>query len=141
MPTTPPRLSKSRVQSGAQCHLRLWYDSFQRDLAPPVDPSLQFVFDRGTQIGLVAQDRYPGGRTIDAKHNETELALEQTTQALVDPSITALFEPAFIHNEVMARIDVLERAEGGAASSGFDPMMEAVHARGREIEARQARKG
>jgi hypothetical protein len=103
------RLSKSRVQSGAQCTLRLWNDCFERDRATPVDEQLQFVFDRGTQVGLLAQQRYPGGRVIDAEYYETALALEQTKEALADPTLPALFEPAFVHNNVLARIDVLMR--------------------------------
>ena len=103
------RLSKSRVQSGAQCTLRLWNDCFERDRATPVDESLQFVFDRGTQVGLLAQQRYPGGRAIEAEYYETALALEQTKEALADPALPAVFEPAFVHKNVLARIDVLER--------------------------------
>jgi hypothetical protein len=109
MPLRPPLLSKSRVQSGAQCHLKLWYDCFDRNLAPPVDAVQQFIFDRGTRIGLLAQGRYPGGTEIDAKHFETKLALEQTRAALLDPDTSALFEPAFVHKGVLARVDVLRR--------------------------------
>ena len=105
------RLSKSRVQSGAQCTLKLWYDCFERDLAPPVDEILQFIFDRGTEIGERAQERYPGGKLIDAMYYETDLAIEQTNDAITDPTVSALFEPAFIHRNVSARIDVLQRVD------------------------------
>ncbi|MCH7600674.1 MAG: DUF2779 domain-containing protein [Myxococcales bacterium] len=110
MPPSFRRLSKSRVQSGAQCTLRLWNDCFERELATPADEVLQFIFDRGTQIGLVAQERYPGGQVIDAAYYETALALKQTEEALAGNGVPALFEPAFVHNNVLARIDVLKRA-------------------------------
>jgi hypothetical protein len=106
-----PRLSKSRVQSGAQCTLKLWYDCFERDLAPPVDEILQFIFDRGTDVGELAQERYAGGKLIEAMYYETDLAVEQTNEAISDPAVSALFEPAFIHRNVSARIDVLQRVE------------------------------
>ena len=54
-----------------------------------------FIFDRGTHVGLLAQRRYPGGREIEAKYNELPLALEQTSEAMLDTTTTALFEPAF----------------------------------------------
>jgi hypothetical protein len=108
---SPPRLSKSRVQSGAQCSLKLWYDCFERELAEPVDEILQFIFDRGTHIGECAQERYPSGKLIDAQYYETDLAVEQTNEAISDPTVSALFEPAFIHHNVSARIDVLQRVE------------------------------
>ncbi len=31
-----PSLSKSRFISGSQCHLKLWYDTYERDLASGV---------------------------------------------------------------------------------------------------------
>ena len=105
-----PRLSKSRVQSGAQCTLKLWYDCFEPQLATPVDEFQQIIFDSGTRIGLLAQERYPGGKLITAEYYETALALEQTADALLDASIPALFEPAFIHNNISARVDVLKHA-------------------------------
>ncbi len=109
MPKEAPRLSKSRVQSGAQCHLKLWYDVTQRELATPPDEGLQFIFDRGTRIGELAQERYPGGRLIAAGYREAELALAQTAEALRDGSSSAFFEPAFLHEGVLARVDVLKR--------------------------------
>jgi hypothetical protein len=105
-----PRLSKSRVQSGAQCPLKLWYDCFKQDLATPVDEFQQIIFDSGTRVGLLAQQRYPGGKPITAEYYETDLALEQTAEAVLDTSIPALFEPAIIHNNVSARVDILQRS-------------------------------
>ncbi len=110
MPKEAPRLSKSRVQSGAQCPLKLWYDCYERELAAPPDEGQQFVFDRGTRIGELAQERYAGGKLIEAEHFEVELALSQTAKALLGSSVKALFEPAFLHRGVLARVDVLQRA-------------------------------
>ena len=110
MTSKSPRLSKSRVQSGAQCSLKLWYDCFEKQLATPVDDFQQIIFDSGTRVGLLAQARYPDGKPITAEYYETDLALEQTAEALRDASTPALFEPALIHNNVSARIDILQRS-------------------------------
>jgi len=107
---TPPRLSKSRIQSGLQCPLRLWYDSYEPQLASAPDESLQFILDRGTKIGELARERYAGGKLIDASYRETERALEQTRAALLEPSYSALFEPAFQDRGVLVRVDVLARS-------------------------------
>ena len=32
-----PRLSKTRYLSGCQCHLKLWYDCYERELETEVD--------------------------------------------------------------------------------------------------------
>ena len=113
MTSKPPRLSKSRVQSGAQCSLKLWYECFERELATPVDEFQQIIFDSGTRVGLLAQERYPGGKLIVAEYYETDLAVEETAGALLDASIPALFEPAFVHKNVSARVDVLQRSGAG----------------------------
>ncbi len=52
-------LSKSRFLAGEQCHLRLWYSCFNRDLATPVSPAQQGIFDTGHEVGELATRLYP----------------------------------------------------------------------------------
>ena len=54
-----PRLSKSRYISGTQCHLRLWYDTYRRDLATAPGEALQAVFETGHEVGEAACGRFP----------------------------------------------------------------------------------
>lgn len=107
---TPPHLSKSRVQSGTQCALKLWYECYQREFATPPSASLQHIFDQGTKVGEVAQGRYPGGLLIAADYREPDLALEQTVTALARKETPSFYEPAFKHKNVLVRVDVLQRA-------------------------------
>ena len=108
-----PTLSKSRYLSGDQCHLRLWYDSYERDLAPPPDASLQTVFDTGHEVGQLACERHPGGHNIEHDHWHIGDALEETRQVIEAGTAPALFEPAFRHRGVLVRVDILERLPGG----------------------------
>lgn len=110
----PPRLSKSRFQSGRQCALKLWHDVHSPELRVPPDEALQWIFDRGNRVGELAQDRYPGGRLIEAGYRHPARALEETAAALAeagqpDATLSAIFEPAVEHQNVFARIDVLLR--------------------------------
>lgn len=52
----PPRLTKSRYLSGLQCPRRLWWEVHEPN-APELkpDPSDQFLFDRGHEVGKVAR--------------------------------------------------------------------------------------
>jgi len=59
-----PILSKSRFLAGEQCHLRLWYSCFNRDLATPVSPAQQAIFDTGHEVGELATRLYPEGVLI-----------------------------------------------------------------------------
>lgn len=106
-------LSKSRFISGYQCHLKLWYDTYQRDLAPPPDEALQAVFDVGHRVGEVAQQRWLGGALVEGPHWEIDQAVERTRELMQDPSIPAIYEAAIVHEGVLTRVDVLARAPDG----------------------------
>ena len=108
-----PGLSKSRYISGTQCHLRLWYDSYARDLAPAPDEALQAVFDTGHEVGEIARGRFPGGFLVAHDHRHVPEALEETRQIIAAGSAPALFEAAFEHEGVLVRADVIERLPGG----------------------------
>ncbi|MEE9267523.1 MAG: DUF2779 domain-containing protein, partial [Gammaproteobacteria bacterium] len=69
---TPPRLSKTRYISGCQCHLKLWYDCFERELGADVDAVTQAIFDTGHEVGRLARQRYPGGVLVEADHLHPE---------------------------------------------------------------------
>ena len=108
-----PSLSKSRYISGVQCYLRLWYDSYARDLAPAPDLALQAVFDTGHEVGEIARRRFPGGHLIAHDHRHVPEALEETRQIIAAASAPAVFEAAFEHEGVLVRADVIERLPGG----------------------------
>lgn len=106
-------MSKSRYLSGNQCHLRLWFDSYERDLAPPPDTSLQTIFDTGHEVGRLACERHPGGHFVAHDHRHVRDALEETRQVIEEGTAPTLFEPAFRHQGVLVRVDILERLPSG----------------------------
>ena len=106
-------LSKSRFISGSQCHLRLWYETHARELASEPDDTLQGTFDIGHEVGELACQRFPGGHLIAHDHRHVREALEETCVVLASATHTALFEPAFRHQGVLVRADILERLSGG----------------------------
>ncbi len=106
-------LSKTRFVAGTQCHLRLWYDTYARDLASPADESLQAIFDTGQEVGELACRRYPGGHLVAHDHRHVHEALDETREVLDAGTAPALFEAAFVHEGVLVRADVLERLPGG----------------------------
>ena len=108
------RLSKSRYLSGAQCALRLWYDTFDPALAGAPDEVAKAAFDTGREVGEAARRRYPGGHRVGHDHRHLGQALEETRRLVASGAAPALFEAAFEHRGVLVRADVLERLpEGG----------------------------
>ena len=107
---TPIRLSKSRIQSGRQCHKRLWLELHERSAVHWSDAA-QARLDEGTAFGELAQDLLGGGLLIDADHFDVREALTQTAAALARPRKEAprIFEAAFEYKGVRVRVDALER--------------------------------
>ena len=103
------RLSKSRFIAGQQCQLRLWNDIYRRDLATPPDATLQTIFDRGTAVGELAQQRWPGGVLVGFKPWEREEAIAVTNELMADPAVPAIYEAAIEHQGVFIRVDILAR--------------------------------
>ncbi|MDT8439360.1 MAG: DUF2779 domain-containing protein [Wenzhouxiangellaceae bacterium] len=106
-------LSKSRFMSGQQCELKLWYDAYRRDLATPPSEQLQVLFDTGHAVGHLAQQRWPGGVEVGFKPWERDPAVAQTRKLMADPKVPAIYEAAFLHQNLYVRVDILARTDTG----------------------------
>ena len=104
-----PVLSKSRFMAGLQCHKRLYLELFQPELADPISESSQAIMDSGTGIGALARGIYPGGTLIEQDYMHHKEAVIQTVELLKDKSIPALYEAAFMYDDIRIRADILVR--------------------------------
>jgi predicted RecB family nuclease len=106
-------LSKSRFLAGRQCPLRLWLRCYNPHLASEVSAAQQAMFDAGHEVGLLATRLFPGGRLIEDDYMHHSEAMEATREAISDPSVPAIFEAAFVYDDVRVRTDILERRDDG----------------------------
>jgi len=104
-----PMLSKSRFLAGLQCHLRLWLQCYDRDLAVEVSPAQQAVFDSGHEVGKLATRLYPDGVLIKEDHLHHNEAVRSTLEAMQNPDVKAIYEAAFFYDDVRIRVDILKR--------------------------------
>jgi len=111
-PRKAPMLSKSRFVAGLQCPLRLWHSCYNRHLAAAVTPTLQALFDMGHEVGRLATELYAGGVLIEEDHTQHEEAVRRTLEVLADLRVPAIYEAAFVENDVRVRVDILKRLEG-----------------------------
>ena len=109
---TNPQLSKSRFGAGLQCFKRLYLESYSPELAGPVEPSQQALFDTGTAVGILARQRFPEGRLIDEPYYEHSRGEASTSEAIADPLLPAIYEAAFTFEGIRIRVDVLSRNSG-----------------------------
>ncbi len=103
------RLSKSSYMSGDHCHLKLWHDFYTRELATEPPETRKAVFETGHEVGEMACRRYPDGHIVAHDHRHVADAIAETRELIEAGSTSTLFEPAFVHKEVLVRTDVLER--------------------------------
>jgi len=104
-----PRLSKSKYVSGLQCHKRLYLEIYTPELATEHDEETQARLDAGTDVGEVARRRFPGGVLVDYDHGNLTVALRRTEELASNPSIPAIFEATLKFENVLVRVDILER--------------------------------
>ena len=57
-------LSKSLFIRGLQCYKFLYLDRYNPELKDPISESQQRVFDSGAEVGILAQNLFPGGVEI-----------------------------------------------------------------------------
>lgn len=106
-------LTKSNYTSGRQCVKRLYLEVYRRDLATPSDAGTQAVFDWGHRVGRCAHGLYPGGVLIDVPPSEPREALHRTRVAMEETAAPAVFEGAFLFEDVFVRADVMVRQQDG----------------------------
>jgi Domain of unknown function(DUF2779)/Domain of unknown function DUF83 len=104
-----PMLSKSRFLAGLQCPLRLWFQCYNRDLATSVSRSQQAIFDVGHEVGMLATKLYPAGLYVAEDYLHHPEAQKTTESAITNPNVSAIFEGAFVFDDIRIRVDILER--------------------------------
>lgn len=100
-------LSKSTFMRGCQCTKNLWLYKHRYDLMDEATDSKQLTFRRGTEVGVIARDLFPGGvdaSPVDAFHYQQSVAL---TSKLIASGKKIIYEAAFQYDGVLAAIDIL----------------------------------
>lgn len=107
------QLSKSKFIAGCQCLRRLWLEVHRPELAPPVDPVTQAIFDAGERVGSLVRECFPAGVRVTEEYYQHQEAIDRTVSLLSDARLPAIFEAAFQFDDVRIRTDILERGTAG----------------------------
>lgn len=103
-------LSKSTYIRSLQCQKSLYLHKKRPFLRDKMLASQLAKFRRGTAVGVLARDLFPGG--IDMTPNspsQYQKRRAETLEALVDPAISVIYEGVFQHNNVLIMLDILVR--------------------------------
>ena len=64
---------------GSQCTKKLWLYKKRPDLREEVSPSQQMIFEKGTDMGILARELFPGGKDASPiDHFHFREAIKQT---------------------------------------------------------------
>ncbi len=106
-------LSKSTFIRGVQCNKSLYLHKHRPFLRDRLSPEQLARFSRGTNVGLLAQNLFPGG--IDCKPGSPRQyvkSLEKTQQIVQEASANVIYEAVFQHQQVLIMLDVLVHENG-----------------------------
>lgn len=103
-------LSKSTYIRGKQCEKSLYLNKKRPFLRDKMSPLQLAKFKRGTNVGILAQELFPGGLDCQPKSpSQFPKKLIETREALFNPLVNVIYEGVFQHDEVLIIIDVLVR--------------------------------
>lgn len=92
---------------GCQCPKRLWLHKYRPDLRDEMDEEQEAVFQRGTDVGKLAEQLFPGG--VDARP-ETPFAYQQSvadTARYIAEGKDIIYEAAFQYEGLLCAVDIL----------------------------------
>jgi predicted DNA-binding protein YlxM (UPF0122 family) len=105
-------LSKSSFIRGRQCLKSLYLKKHHPELEDPITEVQQAIFDKGTNVGLLAHYLFPGGVDLgEFIPMEIEKVLSETSR-LIGLGQDVIYEAGFCYNETLCFIDILVKKEG-----------------------------
>lgn len=107
-------LSKSTFIRARQCTKSLYLNKFYGKMRDRISPEQMAKFRRGTDIGKLARDLYPGGVDMSPRSpTQYQKKSEETAQAILNPAISVIYEAVVQYNGVLIMLDILVRDEDG----------------------------
>lgn len=103
-------LSKSTFIRGQQCQKSLYLHKKRPFLRDKLGPEQLAKFKRGTDIGILARDLFPGGIDMSPKSPaQYQKMRDATADALLNNDINIIYEAVFQHDDVLIMLDILVR--------------------------------
>jgi len=105
-------LSKSLFIKGLQCYKSLYLDRYNPELKDPISESQQRVFDSGAEVGILAQNLFPGGVEITYEGFTHEEQIKRT-KAELEKGTTTIYEATFNYDGVFVKADIINKNATG----------------------------
>src|ERR1043166_8941930 len=104
-------ISKTAFLKYDQCPKAFFLYKKHLYLRDPVSKEKQFTFNRGHDVGKLAQQLFPGGIDVSQNVKNSFEAFELTRQLLGEKKQT-IYEATFIYNDLLVMVDILNFENG-----------------------------
>ncbi len=105
-------LSKSTFIRGLQCRKSLFLYKNYIHLRDPLSTEQKALFNRGSNVGLLARDLYPGGTDASPAHPKRFSESVEKTRSLIEAGVEVIYEAAFQYDRVLVALDILVKKQG-----------------------------
>lgn len=105
-------LSKTLFIKGLQCHKALYLHKFHPELKDEISPAKEALFMSGRNVGVLAQQLFPGG--VEIPYEGVSLSDQiRKTQSEIENGTTTLYEAAFGYEGAFCKVDIIHKGEKG----------------------------
>lgn len=99
---TRPIISKTSFTRGDDCSLATVYSVTHPEEA--TQPDMQYIFDNGERVGIMARNLFPGAVTVEYDKYENRA---RHTQDLIESGVQTICEAAFLKDGLFAAADII----------------------------------
>ena len=104
-------LSKTSFLKAVQCSKAFFLYKNHYELKDPLPKEKQAVFNRGHQVGTLAQGLFPGGIDVSPTHISKIADAVKRTKELIEQGQAVIYEASFIYDEVLIALDILVKKD------------------------------
>ena len=101
-------LSKTSILKGIQCPKALYLSKNQPDFEIPPDPDLEAKFQAGREVGILAQQLFPGGTEVPFPGLSVTEQIAKTRE-LIEAGAEVIYEASFAFDGIFIKADILVR--------------------------------
>jgi len=105
-------LSKTSFLKSVQCTKAFFLYKNHYQLKDPLPKEKQAVFNRGHQVGFLAQSLFPGGVDVSPTHVSKFNDSVKRTKELIEQGQKVIYEAAFVYDDVLIALDILVNEDG-----------------------------
>lgn len=105
-------ISKSAFIKAEQCLKHFYLYRNHPYLRDTLSKEKQLIFKRGTDVGILAQQMFPGGTDVTAGEKRDQQVFAQRTRELIGAGASTIYEATFIYNDLLVMVDILHRENG-----------------------------